>query len=68
MFLWTYSLSASKAEIGKTKKTSCKEELLTCIEFGTVDRTHNWIQFPALKQIYKNSIITFDLTTNMIAS
>ena len=67
LFDETHSLWAGKAHLEKTKKTSCKEKLFTCIEFRTVHCTHNWIQFPALKQIHKN-VITFDSTTHIIAS
>ena len=67
LFDETHSLWAGKAHVGKTKKTSCKEKLFTCTEFRTVHCTHNWIQFPALKQIHKN-VITFDSTTHIIAS
>lgn len=64
----TCSLLAGKTHLEQMKKKSCKEELFTCIEFGAVDRTHNWIQFPALKQIHKNIIITLGSTTHSTAS
>lgn len=67
LFHETYSLVAGKTHREQTKK-SCTEEIFTCIEFGAVDRTHNWIQFPALKQIHKNMIITFDSTTHITTS
>jgi hypothetical protein len=62
-FYKTYYLLAGKAHLEKIKSSACKEKLLTCIEFRAVDCTHNWIQFPALKQTHKNAISTFDSTT-----